>query len=615
MSASRDTVGLGPELEAGMEQRVRAEQVRLLYSQLPVSVTGTMVAVLFLCVLMWDAVSHAVLIAWAAVMAANQSWRLAFYIRFRREGLDDARAPAWSRYWAGGAAASGLIWGAASVLLFVPDSLFHQTVLIVTLFAITAVGVPMISSHAPSFYLFTLPALLPIVVKNTLEGGREHLIIAFVTFCVMLGVISVGRNYHRLLRTSLRNRFSTEALAARLSSQNTELEQARRVAEEASRAKTQFFAAASHDLRQPLHAVGLFASALAQRAHEPEVLKLVGSINASVHALEGLFNELLDISKIDAGVIRPEPRPFPAAELFDRLRTDFEPVAQERGLRLSLARTRLWAHSDPLLVERVLRNLVSNAIRYTERGGILVACRPRGAALRFEVRDSGIGIPTDKQQRVFEEFFQIGNPQRTSKMGLGLGLSIVKRLCALLGSEIRLASEPGRGTRFWFDLPRTAAAAPVASPRPPRPPAAERLAGRLLVVIDDEEAILEGMRALLAAWGAEVLTSADGSEVVDALYARERLPDLLIADYRLANEITGLDVIRRLRQVLDPEIPAILVTGSTTPETVAQAEVEGVAMMLKPLDPERLRQAVEAQLYPRAAREGVTEATGPGPSR
>ncbi|HEX6829415.1 MAG TPA: hybrid sensor histidine kinase/response regulator [Burkholderiales bacterium] len=596
MTAARDRDELPLQIEEGLEERIHAEQVRLLYSQLPVSISGTMAGVALLCVLMWDAVSHFVLVTWAAVMAANQGWRLAFYLRFRRKGLEAGRARAWGRYWAAGAAASGIIWGAASILLFVPGSLFHQTVLIVMLFAITSVGVPMISSHAPSFYLFTLPALLPIVVKNTLEGGKEHLIIAFITFCVMLGVISVGRNYHRLLRESLRNRFATEALAARLAAQNAELAEARRTADAANRAKTQFFAAASHDLRQPLHAMGLFASALAERAHEPEVLKLVGSINASVQALEGLFNELLDLSKIDAGVIKPDPRPFAAGELLDRIRTDFEPLAQERGLRLRVVPGRMWADSDPVLVERILRNLISNAIRYTEKGGILVACRRRGPALRFEVRDSGIGIPVDKQDRVFEEFFQVGNPQRTSKMGLGLGLSIVKRLCALLGSEIRLASAPGRGSRLWFDLPRSDPVATAPSPGVPQPTGARRLTGRLVVVIDDEEAILEGMHALLSTWGAEVIGSTTGTDVPEVLYGLERLPDLIIADYRLANDATGLDVIRRLRAELDPEIPAILVTGSTTPETAAHALQEGVELLLKPVVPERLRETVEASL-------------------
>jgi CheY-like chemotaxis protein len=251
--------------------------------------------------------------------------------------------------------------------------------------------------------------------------------------------------------------------------------------------------------------------------------------------------------------------------------------------------------SDVLLLERILRNLLSNAIRYTSAGEVALFARPVDGKLRIEVRDTGVGIRPEDQERIFEEFFQLGNPGRTSKKGLGLGLSIVKRLCELLGYEVRLTSEFGKGSTFSFDAP------PGTAPEQRRDaPVADRdptdLSGTLIVVIDDEAAIVEGMKVLLSGWGVEVMGSLTGDDVVEAVHARERMPDLIIADYRLGGGAVGTDVIERLRRELDPEIPAILVTGSTAPERVSEADASRYDLLLKPVQPERLRALIEARL-------------------
>jgi signal transduction histidine kinase len=227
------------------------------------------------------------------------------------------------------------------------------------------------------------------------------------------------------------------------------------------------------------------------------VKNVVASINASVTALDGLFNALLDISKIDAGVIKPELAHFPVGDVLDRVRTDFEPEAREKNLRLRVVPSKAYAYSDPVLVERILRNLVSNAVRYTHRGGVVVGCRRRTGAVRIEVWDSGVGIPAGEQSKIFDEFYQIGNPERSRARGMGLGLAIIKRLSQLLGCEIALASRPGRGSVFRFEVPvGIAPAQPAAAADPP--PAGD-LAGKVIVVIDDESPIVEGTRLLLAA--------------------------------------------------------------------------------------------------------------------
>ena len=265
-------------------------------------------------------------------------------------------------------------------------------------------------------------------------------------------------------------------------------------------------------------------------------------------------------------------------------------------------RSRAWVRSDPVLLERILRNLISNAIRYTARGGVLAGTRRRGGALALEVWDSGIGIPESERDRIFEEFYQLGNASRSSRKGLGLGLAIIRRLCHLLGYRVRVDSRPGRGSVFRFEVPAVAPVpeTPKVRAHPVRPRG--ELAGRLVVVIDDEPAIVEGMRSLLATWGVDVLGSSDGDDVMHELERLGRLPDLLIVDYRLSGERLGTDVIDELRTILDPEIPAIVVTGSSTPDLAERMRARGDDLLAKPVLAADLRARIDARLRSPAAR-------------
>jgi signal transduction histidine kinase/CheY-like chemotaxis protein len=581
--------------ERELATKVRREQITSLYRQLPTSIGGTLIGMLVLAAAMWRVSPHVPLLGWCVLVIANQGWRALLHARFFRADVADAKIDRWALYWATGAGISGLLWGSTAFLFLSSTEPHYQVVLTVLVFGVTTGAVPLIASDRWSFYAFVVPALLPYVLRNAFEDDVSSGLLMVIEFVVMLAIISFGRNYNRLLARSLQDRFQNEALAERLQQQNLELAVAREAAEAASRSKTQFFAAASHDLRQPLHALGLFASALNDRVHDPGVTRLVASVKASVSALDSLFNELLDISKIDAGVIEPNLEFFRASSVLDRLRSDFEPEASEKGLRLSVRPCTAYLHGDPVLLERILRNLLSNALRYTERGGVLLGCRRRGERMVFEVWDSGTGIPGDQQRRVFEEFYQIGNPERSNKRGLGLGLSIVKRLSDLLGYKIELASRPGRGTVFRFSIPLGMPPEPAACARPAEP-LRGNIAGGVIVVIDDDASIVDGMTWLLSDWGAEVIASASGTDVIEKVYAAGRLPDMIIADYRLAGGRTGAHVIDELRRELDPEIPAILLTGSTTPECVEEASRFGCSLLLKPADPDMLRALIASKL-------------------
>ena len=581
-----------PLSDATLQTLIHAEQISTLYRVLPTSISGNMAGALMLSAVLIGERPASIILGWLACITLFQGWRLTLYLKSRAAGfkLDNVKRAA--TVWAVGAGISGALWGATAVLFFISGHHLYQAVLIILVFGMIAAAVPMLGSHLPSFYLFVLPTLTPFILRNALEADVPHFVLAVIATAIMLGMMSFARDYNRMLTESLSNRFEKQALADRLAAQNVDLEQAGIAAEQANRSKTQFFAAASHDLRQPLHAVGLFAAALADKVRDPEGAKLVSSINESVQALEALFNELLDISKLDSGIIKPEISDVRLADIFDRLRREFATEAAAKNLRLTIVSGPLIVTSDAVLLERILRNLISNAIRYTTAGAVTVDAAPVNGKLRIAVHDTGIGIPAPDQKRIFEEFFQLGNPGRTSKKGLGLGLSIVQRLCALLDYRILLSSEPGKGSTFSFEIPAARSARqPAAIGATPSPSRAD-LTGKLIVVIDDESAIVDGMQALLGGWGAEVISSTTGDDVLAAVHAAGKLPDLLIVDHRLGSNENGIEVAQRIRRELDPEIPGILVTGSISPDLDTIARAAKLEFLLKPVMAGKLRRLI-----------------------
>ena len=364
------------------------------------------------------------------------------------------------------------------------------------------------------------------------------------------------------------------------------LAQAKAEAEAANAAKSRFLAAASHDLRQPLHALGLFVAELAGRERAPGNQTLVARIGQSVRALETMFGELLDMSQLDVGKVKVTLSHFPVQQMFDRVATDFLLLAQEKGLRLRIRPTRQWCESDPLHIERILRNLVSNAIRYTTRGGVLVACRVRGKRLWLEVRDTGVGLSEGDRERIFEEYFQIDNPGRNRDKGLGLGLSIVQRLADLLGERLVVKSVPGRGSLFAVRVRPAPAATDETSAECP----ATGFAGgrHLIALVEDDCLVRVAMEGLLTRNGFAVAAGAGYAEMREALTRLGRTPNLLIADYRLHGEETGVTVARQLRQDYGSGLPVLLLTGESAPEGMIDTTVKEFPVLRKPVRPERL---------------------------
>ena len=383
-----------------------------------------------------------------------------------------------------------------------------------------------------------------------------------------------------------------EEMAQRVALATSELREKKEEAEIATRAKSQFLAAASHDLRQPTHALGMFVARLGQLPHDAQTRHLVANLDASVRAMQDLLDGLLDISKLDAGAVQVNLHATPLNAIFEQIRLAMLDAASDKGLRLRVRPTSAWVRSDPALLQRILQNLVANAVRYTQQGSVLLACRPSGdgpdsgARVRIEVWDSGIGIAPEHQHQVFREFYQVGNAERDRTRGLGLGLNIVERTAHLLGHSFTLRSSLGQGTRFTLEVPL--ARADAAPPEPVQAPAITRLNGLAVMVIEDDALAAEGLVGLLASWGCTVL-AADGQQQALAHMAQSGVPDVIVSDYRLRGGDNGIAAIDALRIAAGHSIAACLMSGDTDQALITQARQAGLTLLHKPVRPAKLR--------------------------
>ncbi len=362
-------------------------------------------------------------------------------------------------------------------------------------------------------------------------------------------------------------------------------------------AKSRFLAAASHDLRQPLQTLSLVQGLLAKVVEGERAQKLVARLDETLGAMAGMLNSLLDINQIETGTVRAEPVTFPINDLLDRMRGEFAYRAQSQRLDLRVVPCGLSVQSDPVLLEQVIRNLLSNAFKYTKHGKVLLGCRPREGMLSVEVWDTGIGIPEEELQAIFEEYHQLDNPARERSRGLGLGLAIVQRLVNLLGHRMRVSSKPGKGSVFAVEikLPASETASLAGPLRPGKNDAAVedvRRSGMILVVEDDPE-VRELLELLLKEQGHRVATAPDGVAALDLVMRGTVRPDLILADYNLPNGIDGLEVTAKLRKHLRREVPVIILTGDISTGTLRTVALQNYVQLNKPVKVKELTQAIQ----------------------
>lgn len=569
-----------------MDGRVRAESIRTLYLQMRNATAAAMIVTVYMAATAWAFSPHDTVLLWLAVQLVSQIWREALRRRFFAQAPADARLEPWARRSALYMAAAGAIWGTTILLFAHPAQPITVALTLCGLYGISGGSVPGNAYNPAGLYAFVGTIFAFVLVRLLAIGDFDYAVLGFASVGFALIMIGFCRVQARAIGKSFRIRFENEELLAALAREKAEADAARAKAESASLAKSQFLAAASHDLRQPLYALGLFSASLKELKLDAAGRETVARIGGSIGAMERLFDGLLDISKLEAGAVVAHPEPVDVDALFDRLSGYHRPIAVAKGLDLRLRSDGQWVLSDYVLLEQVLSNLVANAIRCTERGGVLIAVRRRDGALRFEVWDTGIGIADADRTRIFEEFVQLGNPERDRRKGLGLGLSIARRAAELLGAHIGVISRPGQGSRFSLCQPLSEACATIAPAAPvPAPPAQ----GRILV-IDDDNDVRMALGELLTRWGVAHDLAATGAEARAAAAAGQYA--LILCDHRLP-DANGLQLLVDLA-ALQPDAARTLITADYAPALLVEAETQGIPLRHKPLAPETLRALVGA---------------------
>lgn len=579
------TAGPVPDAAAA----IRADMITLLFRQTKPAFVGNYIVAAFLVWVLWDRVDKTTLLAWLATTYLFTTIRFGFVLYFLHHIPAQDRIARWAWSYTATSFLSGVLWGSISWLFFLPHD--PVTVLMVGI-AVAGLISGSVGSHSafpPTFYAFAIPTALPFIVRSFMLGGTLFSALGFLTFAFLIVNFHYSRNIWQTLRSSVQLRFENLALIRQLTQEKTR-------AELASQAKSHFLAAASHDLRQPVHALGLFASSLQLLGKQDQpkrelVESLAEQIQASLNNLGKLLNSLLDVSRLDAGIVEAKPRPVAIREVFDGLRRETEPMARNKKLNLRIAPSGLWIMADPVLLQRVLSNIVVNAIRYTENGRVTVGCRRRGNDVAIQVWDTGIGINERQLPHIFREFYQVENVRRDQEQGLGLGLAIVKRSADLMGAAIEVKSKPGKGSLFSVVLPRCtqpAACMAQAEEAAHTPPP-----GLGVLVIDDNQAILNATEALIASWGHRALVARSlDAAVTRAKHYRGQI-DLILADYRLAENTTGPDAIRAVNAILPAPVKAAIITGDTDPERIQEAMASGYQLLHKPLAPAALLKVIE----------------------
>jgi two-component system, sensor histidine kinase len=569
-----------------LDDRIRREQIRSIYGT---TGPGLMVTVLSAGLVSGilggvGAVPWPTLIVFMVAMVVQAGVRLVLFYVHKRAADPDASWQLWARYFMIGALIGGLTLGAGSLWLLPVGHLDMQLLVLLFICAVASGAVTAFGVFLPALFACLVPLLLLPLGWMLWQGDWVHYALAAIMASWFAVVTEQARRFSASFRESVRLRLENEDLIGDLRRQKA-------IAEEASAAKSRFLAAASHDLRQPVHALSLLVATVRPRITDQEALGLIEQIDGSVQAMAGLFNGLLDISRLDAGVVAADPHPFPIQPLLERVCRDHERDARAKGLALEIVPTSIVVKSDPMLLERVVRNIVANAVAYTDSGRVVVGCR-RGASASVQVWDTGRGIPPHEQEHVFKEFYQVANPERDRSRGVGLGLAIVKRLTTLLDHPLTFRSQPGQGTVFMVEVPMSGSDLREGAPARMAPAVTTQASG-LVLVVEDEAVIRAATKTLLEAWGCRTLAAGSCQEMLELIAECAERPRLIICDYRLRDHENGIHVIERLRSEYNDEtIPGLLITGDTAPDRLREASESGLMLLHKPVSNGRLRAAI-----------------------
>jgi len=490
----------------------------------------------------------------------------------------------WGWMYTMGVCASSLLWGALPWLAFDTASTFNTLFILLVLSGIIAGALGLNSLFLPSYFFCAIPIGVLMCARLAIETNYFQLftipLILFISIFLFFAI-----KYHRLMYQSIHRQFENTDLIRRMELKNKEVEKA-------NMAKTRFLAAASHDLRQPHQAVGLFIESLACMEHDPEKQMILEKTQMAYGSMSALLDQLLDISKLDTGVVNPELATIRLQPLLQSVYLEHAAIAEQKGLSLRLRPTPAIVRTDPAMLKRMIGNLLSNAVSYTSEGGVLLGVRRHAGGWRIQVWDTGCGIPSSQIDSVFDEFTQLHNPERDRKKGLGLGLAIVKRMEKIINAPVSVHSRLGSGSLFAIDLEPGSESAVTADTAPYQQDIS--LSDKTLVVIDDDKIVRESLQTLLSAWGCRrVFSFSSESEALSSMREEvlnsRAIPDAIIADYRLADNRTGVEAIQALHALYHVAVPALLITGDTAPDRIKEAGESGFPMLHKPVDPDDLK--------------------------
>jgi len=567
------------------ENAVAYERARYSNTTMPVALTVNLVGGSTTVALYWGAAPLPYLAVFLSIfIVIALAWIFPLSAHFRRQAFTPERVSLLFRLLSITGAVAGLTWGIGMYFIFPYGELAAQFCFLCALVLLGVTVAICFAGYYPAalwtFLPFSFIAVLVLVMQPKIFYAELLSVLMYVPAQVFMSLL-----YSRIHVNSLRLRFENIDLVSQLTVQ-------RDLAEAALSAKSTFLAAASHDLRQPLHALGLFLYSLQRTDLNTKQRELAANIESSTNAAREMLDTLLYFSKLEAGAVVAKPVSFPLQPMLRKLENEFAPLADAKNLVYRWRDTTAFVHADPALVELILRNFISNAIRYTERGGLLIACRRRGEGIALEVWDTGIGIPASQHRDIFREFYQLANPERNRNKGLGLGLAIVEGLARTMELQVGLASNPGRGSVFCLVLPAGVAQHEAKLPAPA--PHAGLPGGCKVLLVEDDQAARSAMATLLREWGCRCEAFELIEEAFDALSGFS--PDLVITDFRLREKRTGQDVLDGVTARLGHRVPAIIVTGDTAPERLREALASGATLLHKPVAPPALQAAMESLL-------------------
>jgi signal transduction histidine kinase len=531
----------------------------------------------------WNSLPAAWLLIWWLASMALTAYRAWAISRINRTSPEVLSVPYWQRRITATALGSGCLWGLAVLLFFDSNTIGNQLYILAAIYGLTSISLVLGAYCTSGYYAFILPCLIAAIIRLYWVGSVEHLSFAFITLVYLFVLIKLVRRQKVMVESLMQLRFQNLDLV-------DELRRQKQRAEDISADKTRFLAAASHDLRQPLHAIGLFASALEARAGEAERSSLQKIIQ-SVNSLEGLLSTLLDISRIDAGAVKPEFVHCRIGPLLQRVMDALEMDAQRKGLDWSVSESRDVVITDPAMLYTILMNLASNAIRYTSKGSVRILSRRRGTSLVLAIVDTGVGIPKDQQKNIFKEFYRLpAEAQYAAAEGAGLGLATVKRLVSLMGCKLRLKSTPGKGTCFFLRLPIGESAN---FPKLPDQEVESYVAEDCpsVLVVDNNTDVCLGMEVLLKAWGCEVITALSVEDALQKLENIDAKPSVLIIDFHLG-VMEGDHAIGLLKRILGDDIGVIMISGDGSKEVIEKARHSHAVLLQKPVQAPVLKAAL-----------------------